>query len=73
MVIGKEKIVNVGSSRGRKASSYHCLTYIATDGDVKNLLLTDKEVNAGQERADKSTESIPRLGFWDKVCKSIFM
>ncbi len=73
MLIGKEKIVNVGASRGRKASSYHCLTYVSECGDVKSLLLTDKEVDAGHDRAKKSTESIPKLGFWDKVCKSIFM
>ena len=54
MVLGKLVLVeNTGSARG--SSHYNQVTYINSSGEVEHILLTDRELDSGRERAAKSS------------------
>ena len=66
MVLGKIILVeNTGSARG--SSHYNQLTYLNSSGHVEHMLLTDRELEAGRERAAKNPEDIKSVKLWDKL------
>ena len=73
MVLGKDKIVSVSKSKGRSKSSYHCLTYVNSSGDVERLFLTENEKVAALNRAKKNSAFYPKIGFWDRLVKLLFV
>jgi|TARA_B100000287_G_C20235941_1_gene624123 hypothetical protein len=66
MVLGKLALVeNTGSARG--SSHYNQLTYINSSGEVEHILLTDRELESGRDRAAKNPEDIRQVKLWDKL------
>jgi hypothetical protein len=66
MVLGKLVLVeNTGSARG--SSHYNQVTYINSSGEVEHILLTDRELASGRERAAKNPEDVKHVGLWDKL------
>tara|TARA_B100001123_G_scaffold437566_2_gene570088 strand:- start:31482 stop:31703 length:222 start_codon:yes stop_codon:yes gene_type:complete len=72
MNIGKLKSVKNSGKRGVAGDFYNGITYIDNHGDINTLLLTDKEIETGLGRAQKNSEDLPSMGFWDKAYILVF-
>ena len=65
MVVGKLVLVENTGSRG--SGHYNQLTFINGSGEVEQLLITDRELEAGRDRASKNVEDLLLPGLWDRV------
>ena len=72
MNIGKLKEIKNSGKRGVASDFYNGVTFVASDGEVGTLLLTDKELETAVGRAEKNEEGIPKMGFWDKAYLLMF-
>jgi len=59
------QVENSGSGRGN--SCYNQVTFVNPNGDVEQVLLTDRELSAARDRAGKNADSLSGVSWLDRL------
>jgi hypothetical protein len=63
-----EKVANKGRKFGA-GTEYFPATVVLADGQRMPALFTQEQVQTAIDRARFNSEDMPRLGWWEKVCR----